>query len=100
MKLPSQERGVIVFKSDQKATRKCYENSLKTKRGVCMVTTQPTEVRDTPRVETTTNKRPESADEVQERDIGGNKFKLGRSTNQELHNKIAEVIARHLDAFA
>ena len=43
MKLPSQEGGVIVIKSDQKAARKCYEYSLKTKRGVCMVTTRPTE---------------------------------------------------------
>jgi len=31
MKLPSLEGGVIVIRSDQKATRKCYENSLKNK---------------------------------------------------------------------
>jgi len=34
MKLPSLEGGVIIIKSDQKATRKCYENSLKNKRGM------------------------------------------------------------------
>jgi len=33
MKLPSLEGGVIVIKSDQKAARKCYENSLKSIRG-------------------------------------------------------------------
>ncbi|XP_068461718.1 uncharacterized protein [Phaseolus vulgaris] len=31
MKLPSLEGGVIVIRSDQKATRKCYENNLKNK---------------------------------------------------------------------
>ena len=40
MKLSSLEGGVIVIKSDQKAGRKGYENSLKSRRGVCMVTTQ------------------------------------------------------------
>ena len=28
------------MKSDQKEAKRCYENSLKTKRGVCAVTTQ------------------------------------------------------------
>jgi len=37
MKLSSLGGGVNVIKSDQKATRKCYENSLKNKRGVCVV---------------------------------------------------------------
>ncbi|XP_068503722.1 uncharacterized protein [Phaseolus vulgaris] len=41
MKLPSSEGAVITIKSDQKAAKKCYENSLKTKRGVCTVTNQP-----------------------------------------------------------
>jgi len=39
MKLPSLEREVIVIKSYQKAERKCYENSLKSRKGVCMVAT-------------------------------------------------------------
>ena len=41
MKLTSLEGVVITVKSDQKATKNCYENSLKTKRGVCTVTNQP-----------------------------------------------------------
>ena len=41
MKLPSLEGTVITIKSDQKATKKCYESSLKTKIGVCTVTNQP-----------------------------------------------------------
>ena len=40
MKLPSLEGRVIAIKSDQKATRKCYENSLKNKRGICVVAKQ------------------------------------------------------------
>ena len=38
MKLPDLSGKVIVIKSDQEEVRKCYENSLKTKRGVVMVT--------------------------------------------------------------
>jgi len=41
MKLPCLEGRVITIKSDQKVTKKCYENSLKTKRGVCAITAQP-----------------------------------------------------------
>ena len=41
MKLPSLEGTMITIKSDQKEAKKCYENSLKTKRGVFVVTTQP-----------------------------------------------------------
>ena len=63
-KFPSLERGVIVIKSDQKAVRKCCENSLKARRGVCTLTTQPLEVEDRARVEIATDRRPEPAGEV------------------------------------
>ena len=38
LKLPNLSGRVIVIKSDQEEARKCYENSLKTKRGVFVVT--------------------------------------------------------------
>ena len=41
MKLPYLSGKVIVIKSDQEEARKCYENSLKTKRGVFMVFERP-----------------------------------------------------------
>ena len=41
MKLPDLSDRVIVIKSDQEEARKCYENSLKTKRGVFMVFERP-----------------------------------------------------------
>jgi len=41
MKLRSLEGTAITMKPDQKEAKRCYENSLKTKRGVCSVTTQP-----------------------------------------------------------
>jgi len=41
MKLPDLSGKVIVIKSDQKEAQKCYENSLKTKRGVVMVIERP-----------------------------------------------------------
>jgi len=57
MKLPSPEGGVIVIKSDQKAARKCYENSLKNRRGVFVVTTRPLEVEEDSCVEIATDSR-------------------------------------------
>jgi len=41
MKLPDLSGRVIVIKSYQEEARKCYENSLKTKRGVFAVTERP-----------------------------------------------------------
>ena len=41
MKLPDLSGKVIVMKTDQEEARKCYENSLKTKRGVVMVIERP-----------------------------------------------------------
>ena len=41
MKLPDLSGIVIVIKSDQEEARKCYENSLKMKRGVFMVFKRP-----------------------------------------------------------
>ena len=41
MKLPDLSGKVIVIRSDQEEARKCYENSLKTKRGVFMVYERP-----------------------------------------------------------
>ncbi|XP_068476452.1 uncharacterized protein [Phaseolus vulgaris] len=41
MKLPDLSGRVIVIKSDQEEARKCYENSLKTKRGVFIVFDRP-----------------------------------------------------------
>jgi len=37
MKLPSPNEGLITIKSDQKAARKCYKSSLKSRRGVYSV---------------------------------------------------------------
>ena len=42
---------------------------------------------------------PKPTEKVLEREIGGRKFKLGRSLSQEAQDQIVEVIARHLDAF-
>jgi len=41
LKLPDISGRLIVIKSDQKEAKKCYENSLKTKRGVFMVVEHP-----------------------------------------------------------
>ena len=41
MKLPDLSGQVIVIRSDQEEARKCYENSLKTNRGVFIVYERP-----------------------------------------------------------
>jgi len=138
MKLPDLSGKVIVIKSDQEEARKCYENSLKTKRSVFMVFERPpsadtsmieatpagstpdeaTPVRGTPEVDTLMeersddtapveeaapiqdNSRDQQAANAVEREIGGKTFKLGRLMSQEEQEGVAEVISRHLDAFA
>jgi len=40
MKLPALEGTVITIRSNQKEAKRCYENNLKTKRGVFTVTTR------------------------------------------------------------
>jgi len=175
MKLPDLSGKVIVIKSDQEEARKCYENSLKTKRGVVMVIERPlvsdsqmelellegatpakstpikatpvgaTPIEDAhterrygdaspmegvyreasppeeeleeampdasvgatpmeedsmngPLAENVQNKQPQPIDNVVERQIGGQTFKLGRFLGQEEQEEIATVISRHLDA--
>jgi len=132
MKVPDLSGKVIVIKSDQEEARKCYENSLKTKRGVFMVFERPPSA-DTTMIEATPagstpdeatlvgvtpeadtlmeegpddaapvkdNSRDQQAANVVEREIGGKTFKLGRLLSQEEQEEVAEVISRHLDAFA
>ena len=78
MKLPSLEGAVITIKSDQKDVKKCYENSLKIKRGVFVVTTQPPREEGITRAEIAWEKRPEPTGDIVEREIGGKMFKLGQ----------------------
>jgi len=79
---------------------RCYENILKTKIRVFAVTTQPPREEGVTRAEIARERRPETVEEVLQRDIGGKRFKLGKSLGQETQDQIVEVIARHLDAFA
>jgi len=83
MKMPSLEGIVITIKSDQKEAKRCYENSLKTKRGVFTVTTQPPKEEGVTRAEISRERRPEPAEDVLEREISGKMFKLGKSLGQE-----------------
>ena len=100
MKLPSFEGVVITLKSYQKEAKRCYENNLKTKREVCANTTQPPREKGVTHLEIARQRRSEPAEEVLEREIGGKKFKLGKSLGQETQDQIVEVIAQHMDAFA
>ena len=82
MKLFSLKGTVITIKSDQKEAKKCYENSLKTKRGVFAITIQPPREEGVTRVEIARERPPKPVEDVLEREIGGKKFKLGK----EIHD--------------
>ena len=79
VKLPSLEVTVITIKSDKKKAKKCYENSLKTKKGVFLVTTQPPGEEGVTRAEIARERRLEPTEEVLARKFGGKRFKLGKS---------------------
>ena len=83
MKLFSLEVTVITIKFDQKEAKKCYENSLKTKRRVFVVTTQPPREEWVTRTGITRERRPEPAEDMLEMEISGKKFELGKSLGQE-----------------
>jgi len=105
MKLSDLSGKVITIKSDQQEAKRCYENSLKTKRRVFMVNERPPsgdgDARaGVSRAESARERRPELAGDVVERQIGDRMFKLGKSLNQAEEDQVAGVIARHLGAFA
>jgi len=93
MKLPDLGGTTITIKSDQKEAKRCYENSLKTKRGVFTVTTRAPSEEGVSRVEITRERRPEPVGDVLEREIDGRTFRLGKSLGQAAQDQIAEVIA-------
>ena len=100
MKLPSLGGALITIKSDQKEARRCYKNSLKTKKWVFSVTTKPPREDGVTCEEIVRETRPKPVGGVVEKEIGGKMFKLGRSLSKESQYQVAGVIARHLDAFA
>jgi len=111
MKLPDLVGKVITIKSDQKEAKRCYENSLKTKRGVSMVTTRPSHTQEVaqPEVnytETAWTKagiarekiawesRPNLFGDPGEREIGGKVSQLSDTpdqTAQDLNDKVRPV---------
>jgi len=96
MKLPDLSGKVIVIKSDQQEAKRCYENNLKTKRGVFMVVERPPIKDDragVARAKSTWERQPELVGNIVERQIGGRMFKLGKSLDQVEQDRVAGVIA-------
>jgi len=58
---------VITIKYDQKGTRKCFESSLRSRRGVYSITVQAGEPEEIMQVEVANDRQPESAGDVQEK---------------------------------
>ena len=79
MKLPSAEQKVITIKSHQKMARKCYETSLKNRRGTYAVTIQLEEPGWVVEADISDERGLGAAKEVQEREIQENKFKFDAS---------------------
>jgi len=84
MKLPSPLGAVITLKMDQKETKKCYKNNLKTQRGSYTITTseRSPNLEADPRVGQREG-RPEPVEEIKEIDLNGRKFKLGASVGED-----------------
>jgi len=86
MKLPDLTEKVITIKSDQKEAKRCYENSLKARRGVSMVTNGPLYTEGSPLPETSRSKPDEAIAEIARRaksDLFGNsgEREVGERTN-------------------
>ena len=112
MKLPDLAGKVITIKSDQKEVKRCYENNLKTKRGVFMVTTRSpyTEEVAQPEVNCTEtawtkaeiackkiaqDSRLDPFGDTREREIGGKVSKLSNTPNQTAQDMNAKVRPVH-----
>ena len=67
MKLPDLAGKVITIKSDQKEAKRCFENSLKARRGVSMVTNGPPYTEGSPLPETSHSKPDEAIAEIARR---------------------------------
>ena len=91
LKLSSPEGKVITNKVDQKIAQKCYENSLRSRRGMYTITT---------RMGCPMERHPEPARELREVEINDKKLKLNASLHEELEEKIKEIISKNVDAFA
>ena len=108
MKLHDLARKVISIKSHQKEAKRCYENSLKSKRGVFMVTTRPPHSEEVAQPEINHTKiaraeaeiarskiaresRPELVGDAGKREIGGKVSKLGSTLDQTVQDRSAKV---------
>jgi len=81
-------------------TRKCYESSLKNRRGTYAVTIQPEELGWIAKAEISNKKQPGPAGEVQEREIKGKKFNINTTLGKELKDRITDVILVNMNVFA
>ena len=73
---------------------------MKSKRGTYLIIIQAGKPKEIVQVGVTSERQPGPASKVQEKEIGGKKFKLDTSICQKLQKKIVEVISKHMDAFA
>ena len=99
LNFPSLEGGVITIRSDQNMAQKCYESSLKNKRGTYSITIQVGVPKGIVEAGISNERRHGPVAEVQKREIKGKKFRLDTSLCKEFQYKIAEVISKHMDAF-
>ena len=96
LKLPSPERKIITMKVDQKIARKCYENSLRSRRGTYMITTRAKQVG----IDFDYGRHLESIRYISEVHINERIFKMGAALHEELKSKLKEVLQWNMDAFA
>jgi len=93
MKLPDLARKVIVIKSDKKEDKRCYENNLKTKRGVFMVTTRPPYTKEVPLPEVSRTKPARTVVEIARGKIAQESIHdpFGDSGERETGGKVSKI---------
>jgi len=94
MKLPDLAEKVITIKSDQKEAKRCYENSLKTKRGVCMVTTRPPYTEEVPQPEVSCTETAWTKAEIDREKIAqeSRHDPFGDPGEREIEGKVSKLI--------
>jgi len=85
MKLPNLTGKVITIKSDQKEAKRCYENSLKARQGVSMVTNGPPYTEGSPLPKISHSKPDEAVEEIAHK-TKSNPF--GNSRDREIGERI------------
>ena len=102
MKFPTDDGKVVTLSVNQEVARKCYEDSLRTRRKVAYSVSTAEVVVDPeldPRL-VHSERRPQPVGEIKEIFIEGKKLKIGGDLNLEQEQQLVQVLKNNLSSFA